>query len=358
MNKPKEPIGAQDEEMSAHDSIDTENASGEQKQLFPLTVKSPTNSCSDTQNNAEITPTPVSAYVTMPQADPEQEQANSPSDQLASCVGKQSSYGTNTVSKIVAKTALLVALGTTLATRNKPKTPRPPQVVLGNGDKSDAGDDADTGDDEGSVPPDAENYLNADENGLANLDNLDMSTPDASEVEQCTPDISADGRPVEEGTCVLVFSLGEDTVYKARLEKARVMIGSKNYEVEVDYGAVTGIAGNKEPDFLVSGSKHFLKAQMQLKGTIWVEKTENGKVATVKSEEGETLLRTSWTDDMVLEEGQYRTFSMEAPDRDREPPSCAVRWSGESPEKDADVWLSMLGALAAMGVARRKNKAN
>lgn len=249
------------------------------------------------------------------------------------------------MTKLAAGTALLAA--TALTTINydrnsRPKTPRPPNIIVGSGDPGDAGDesgaDAGTG---GAAPP----------NPAAPPD-ASMDASETSETEKCTPDITADGRPVQEGTCILVFALGEDTVYKARLEKARIMIDNANYEVEVDYGAVRGIAGDKHPDFIVRGSEHFLKAEMKIQGTIWVENTEDGKVATVKSEEGDTILSTSWSEDMVLEKGEFGTFALEAPEGEAQP-VCSVRWNGQSPKNDAEVWLSMLGALAALGAARR-----
>lgn len=277
--------------------------------------------------NAETTPNPVTSYVTLEQAIGHE--SGGAENQKPCTLPPVTRIGKMT--RIAAGAALLATMATIAVDRGKPKSPRPPPVSAGGNDPLDAGDDAGTGSDESVAGP-----------------------PDSSETERCTPDITADGRPVQEGTCVLVFALGEDTVYMARLEKARIMIDNMNYEVEIDYGAVRGIAGQKHPHFLVRGSKHLLKADMELQGTIWVDETENGKTATVRSEEGETILQTTWTDDITLKEGDYRTFSLEASDASE--PACAVRWSGEEPKKDADVWLSMLGALAALGVARRRTR--
>jgi|GEM_PF-3687625 len=329
----------------------------------------------------DMTPTPVSTYVTVEQAIKAEGSPVSTSPRLPGrrAIGKISGK-----IKLAAGTVLVTAaLVTSMVDRNKPKTPRPSPVIVRNATPGGSEDGNNPNEDAGSSPPDPDiddAAVNPDE-----VDDLDSSeetpidlpdtavtigaptdagaatyedaAPDSSETQKCRPDITADGRPVQEGTCVIVFALGEDTVYKARLEKARIMIDSKNYEVEVDYGAVRGIAGNRHPDFMVRGSKHFLKADMAIQGTIWVENTQNGKVATVKSEEGVTLLQTTWTDDMVLKPGEFKSFSLEAPEGG-EAPKCSMRWAGEQPDKDAEAWLSMLGALSVLGIARRKKRAN
>jgi hypothetical protein len=268
-------------------------------------MSSPEADPSDPENQ-EITPTPspVSSYACLEQAieaDKPKETAKSPSMRPVSML-----------TRLAALTVLTTALGNAHI-KSKNKTPNPPTVIQGSAGEGGHG-----------------------------------------ETEKCVPGIAPDGRPVQEGTCTIIFALGTDTAYSARLENARILVDSLEYEVEIDYGAVRGISGVKHPQFLVHGSEHFFTTDIELKGVIWVENTPQGKVATVKAEDGKVILQTSWGKDFVLKPGQAQTIALEAPDTSVTG-GCSIRWKGKMPPKNPEMWLALLGALAVLKMRRKKN---
>lgn len=178
---------------------------------------------------------------------------------------------------------------------------------------------------------------------------------DEQTIEGCERGLTTDGKETRTGTCDLVLRIGSKVAYSARVETAKVIIDNAEYELEIERGSVRGVAGSHHPRFLIRGTKHFAEVDIESKGSVWVYETGDGKVATVESESGVTLLVTSWGDKRILAPNEAQTIKLEAPEPTVEPSNCSIRWTGRAPE-NGDMWLAVAASLYMLVLQRRKRR--
>lgn len=174
---------------------------------------------------------------------------------------------------------------------------------------------------------------------------------DTPESKKCPQTLAPDGRTVREGTCIAIVEFDEGS-FEIQIQDGRLLFDFEKNEIEIEYGAVRGLARSVEPDFVVRRKEHFLRAVVDLDSTLWVTRTDRDTEVTVQTEEGQTLISTSWTAPLTHRPEDQPFIVSLAPEQGGEM-ICSISIKGKSSHNMA-VLLAIIAALSL--VVRRQGR--
>jgi len=156
------------------------------------------------------------------------------------------------------------------------------------------------------------------------------------------------------GTCIFTArDPNGGNKFKFEFQGADALMDT-DLNVQLRIGAVREVAGTSPPpQITVCGTDHCMTAQSQDVG--WVLKEGEDQVV-VMSEQGESLVKTTFTPDLKLKDGEWVRIDLQNPEgsENGESPSCSIRWSNGNPENSAYLLAAMASLLYLSHLRKRK----